>query len=111
MGWYDFRLYDKWSVEPIRKYRRKPNKRNKALCLFKYKEKFWYWINLRLDIKWYAVQIGKTSLGTYKIVYEHPIQKSKDIYLIIMILNSKEIYLKTIYKANRTRRIREYEPK
>ena len=57
------------------------------------------------------VQIGKTSLGTYKIVYEHPFQKSKDIYLIIMIINNKEIHLKTVYIANRTRRIREYEPK
>ena len=64
-----------------------------------------------LILNYMPVQIGKTSLGTYKIVYEHPLQKSKDIYLIIMILNSKEIHLKTIYKANKTRRIREYEPK
>ena len=56
------------------------------------------------------VQVGKTGTGTYKIVYEHPEQKSKDIYLIIMIINSQEITLKTIYPAKRSRRIREYEP-
>ena len=56
------------------------------------------------------VQIGKTKTGTYKIVYEHPKQKSKDIYLIIMIINSQEITLKTIYLANSSRRLREYEP-
>ena len=56
------------------------------------------------------VQIGKTKTGTYKVVYEHPEQKSKDIYLIIMIINRQEITLKTIYPANRSRRLREYEP-
>ena len=56
------------------------------------------------------VQIGKTKTGTYKVVYEHPEQKSKEIYLIIMIINSQEITLKTIYSANRSRRLREYEP-
>lgn len=56
------------------------------------------------------VQVGKTKTGTYKIVYEHPTQKSKDIYLIIMIINRQEITLKTIYPANSSRRLREYEP-
>jgi len=56
------------------------------------------------------VQIGKTKIGTFKLVYEHPNQKSKDIYLIIMITNKQEITLKTTYLANRSRRIREYEP-
>ena len=56
------------------------------------------------------VQLGKTKTGTYKVVYEHPKQKSKDIYLIIMIINRQEITLKTIYLANRNRRLREYEP-
>ncbi len=56
------------------------------------------------------VQIGKTKTGTYKVVYEHPKQKSKDIYLIIMIINTQEITLKTIYSAKRSRRLREYEP-
>ncbi len=56
------------------------------------------------------VQIGKTNIGTYKVVYEHPKQKSKDIYLIIMIINSQEITLKTIYQANSSRRLREHEP-
>lgn len=56
------------------------------------------------------VQIGKTKTGTYKVVYEHPRQKSKDIYLIIMIINSQEITLKTIYPANSSRRLREHEP-
>jgi len=56
------------------------------------------------------VQVGKTKTGTYKIVYEHPEQKSKDIYSIIMIINRQEITLKTIYPANRSRRLREYEP-
>ena len=55
------------------------------------------------------VQIGKTKIGTYKVVYEHPKQKSKDIYLIIMIINSQEITLKTIYPANSSRRLREHE--
>ena len=57
------------------------------------------------------VQIGKTDFGTYKLVYEHPNQKSKDIYLIIMIINKQEISLKTVYIANSSRRLREYEPK
>jgi hypothetical protein len=56
------------------------------------------------------VQVGKTGIGTYKIVYEHPEQKSKDIYLIIMIIDNQEITLKTIYPAKRSRRVREYEP-
>ena len=56
------------------------------------------------------VQIGKTKTGTYKIVYEHPNQKSKDIYLIIMIINRQEITLKTIYSAKSSRRLREHEP-
>ena len=56
------------------------------------------------------VQIGKTKTGTYKIVYEHPNQKSKDIYLIIMIINRQEITLKTIYSVNSSRRLREHEP-
>lgn len=56
------------------------------------------------------VQVGKTKIGTYKIVYEHPKQKSKDIYLIIMIINRQEITLKTIYPANSSRRLREHEP-
>ena len=56
------------------------------------------------------VQVGKTGTGTYKIVYEHPEQKSKDIYLIIIIINRQEIILKTIYPAKRSRRVREYEP-
>lgn len=54
------------------------------------------------------VQIGKTKIGTYKLVYEHPKQKSKDIYLI-MIINSQEVTLKTIYPANSSRRLREHE--
>ena len=37
-----------------------------------------------LLLNYEPVQIGKTNIGTYKIVYEHPKQKSKDIYLIIM---------------------------
>lgn len=56
------------------------------------------------------VQVGKTKTGTYKVVYEHPEQKSKDIYLILMIINRQEVTLKTIYPANRNRRLREYEP-
>ncbi len=56
------------------------------------------------------VQIGKTKIGTYKIVYEHPKQKSKDIYLIIMIINRQELTLKTVYLANSSRRLREHEP-
>ncbi len=66
--------------------------------------------NLLLNKK--PVQIGKTKTGTYKVVYEHPKQKSKDIYiyLIIMIINSQEITLKTIYPANSSRRLREHEP-
>lgn len=56
------------------------------------------------------VQIGKTNIRTYKVVYERPKQKSKDIYLIIMIINSQEITLKTIYQANSSRRLREHEP-
>ena len=55
--------------------------------------------------------VQTVSISTKSSFEEIKIQKSKDIYLIIMILNSKEIHLKTIYKANRTRRIREYEPK
>lgn len=55
------------------------------------------------------VQVGKTKTGTYKLVYEHPKQKSKDIYLIIMIINRQEITLKTIYPANSSRRLREHE--
>lgn len=56
------------------------------------------------------VQVGKTKTGTYKVVFEHPYRKSKDIYLIIMIINRQEITLKTIYTANSSRRLREHEP-
>ena len=49
------------------------------------------------------VHIGKTKIGTFKLVYEHPNQKSKDIYLIIRIINKQEITLKTTYLANRSR--------
>ena len=71
-------------------------------------EDIWMVYDLLLNTK--PVQIGKTKTGTYKIVYEHPKQKSKDIYLIIMIINRQEITLKTVYPANSSRRLREHEP-
>lgn len=55
------------------------------------------------------VLIGKTGYDTFKVLYEHPTKKSKDIYIIISIDEAENILIVTTYTHSIERRIRHHD--
>jgi len=67
--------------------------------------------NLIYDSLLYKQHVGilKSNYNSFKIFYEHPLKKSKDLCIVIGINDNRGVKIITTYLENKEKRVRTYE--